>query len=305
MFKKFLNRISSAFTSKIASLLENILVGLRTINDNFSILMKHLMTPVDADKEVLICSYEDNDEAKIYRGYDVKINEYITIHQPTVDEIVKYGDNQFYNMVHTLCSVGADLKWQLDDMGVDYTQIEDFELFSGVLSRGFDVDKTSILFGDVVDFSKMVRMYNEKIKEIVLVQVFEDGTYLQIDRYVYLSIVNTLRKMYKLKRNDELPGNEATRQILIEDARDEYESNKDKPKKSYLLSLISSMVNSEGFKRNDETIFDMKIYAFMDSVARVGKIKNAELLLQSGYSGFGIDLKKINKDEINWMGDLG
>ena len=48
----------------------------------------------------------------------------------------------------------------------------------------------------------------------------------------------------------------------------------------------------------------MKIYAFMDSVARIGKIKNAELLLQSGYSGFGIDLKKLNKEETNWLGEL-
>ena len=64
------------------------------------------------------------------------------------------------------------------------------------------------------------------------------------------------------------------------------------------------MVNSDGFKRDDTTVFDMKIYAFMDSVARIGKIKNAELLLQSGYSGFGIDLKKLNKEETNWLGEL-
>ena len=48
----------------------------------------------------------------------------------------------------------------------------------------------------------------------------------------------------------------------------------------------------------------MNIYAFMDSVARISKIKNSELLLQSGYSGFGIDLKKVNSDETNWLGEL-
>ena len=42
----------------------------------------------------------------------------------------------------------------------------------------------------------------------------------------------------------------------------------------------------------------------MDSVARVSKIKNAELLLQSGYSGFGIDLKKIDRETLNYMGEL-
>ena len=35
----------------------------------------------------------------------------------------------------------------------------------------------------------------------------------------------------------------------------------------------------------------MNIFAFMDSVYRVQEEENAKLLLQSGYSGFGISLK--------------
>lgn len=244
------------------------------------------------------------DDLKIYRGKDVIINDYITIHQPSIDEITDYGANEYYDMVYTLCSVGADLKWQLDDMGVDYTKVSDFELFYSVLARRFAKDRTSILFGDVIDFSQMEVRFNTNLQENVLVQFFDNGDYLQIDKFVYTSIVSVLRKIHRIKRNDEVPANEITRQILIEDARDEYEQNKNKPNKPFLLNLISSMVNSDGFKRDDVTVFDMKIYAFMDSVARIGKIKNAELLLQSGYSGFGIDLKKLNKEETNWLGEL-
>lgn len=207
-------------------------------------------------------------------------------------------------MVYSLCSVGADLKWQLDDMGIDYTKISDFELFYSVLCRIYTKEQTKILFGDLIDFSKMEVRYNTNLEENVLVQFFDNGEFLQIDRYVYSSIVNVLRKMHKLKRNEELPGNEATRQVLIEDARDEYEENKNKPSKPFLQPLVSAMVNSSGFKHDENTIFNMKICAFMDSVARIGKIKNADLLLQSGYSGFGIDLKKLNKEETNWLGEL-
>ena len=64
------------------------------------------------------------------------------------------------------------------------------------------------------------------------------------------------------------------------------------------------MVNSCGFKRNEATVFDMKIYAFMDSVERTKKIKTADILMQSGYSGFGIDIKKIDKNTLNWLGKL-
>ena len=301
MFKKILNRISSAFTSKIVLSLENIIVGLKTINDNFSSLMKFLMKPPE-EKQELVCLYDENDDTKIYRGYSVKINDHITIRQPSVDEIIEYGDNKYYGMIYTLCSVGADLKWQLDDMGKDYTQIEDYELFYSVLARGFDVEKTKILFGDVIDFSKMQLMYNKQLEEVVMVQVFEDGSYLQIDRYSYTCIVSVLRQMHKIKRNDEMPGNEATRQVLIEDARDEYEQNKGKKPKAYLLPLVSTLVVESGFNR--DFVLDLNINAFMDGIGRVCKIKNAELLLQSGYSGFGVDLKKLSKEETNWMGEL-
>lgn len=287
MFKK----ISSILNDRIISVLEEI-----------KTLLLQIVTS-DTSQE-LSCLYESNDELKMYRGYNIIINDYIKIRQPSVDEICEYGEKEYYSMVYSLCSVGADLKWQLDDMGVDYTKIPDFELFYSVLCRGYSKEKTSILFGDIIDFSKMEVRYNTNLEENVLVQFFDNGEFLQIDKYVYSSIVNVLRKMHKMKRNDELPGNEATRQILIEDARDEYEENKNKPSKPYLLPLVSAMVNSNGFKHDENTVFDMKIYSFMDSVARIGKIKNADLLLSSGYSGFGIDLKKIDKEETNWLGEL-
>ena len=78
--------------------------------------------------------------------------------------------------------------------------------------------------------------------------------------------------------------------------------------KSELLELISTMTNIEGFKYGWMEVWDMKINAFLDAVARVQKIKNAFLLLQSGYSGFGIDLNKFTTSQkektLNWMGSL-
>lgn len=247
---------------------------------------------------------ENYDELKIYGGKNYYINDDISIKQPKLGKIKKYGERKYFNMVHTLCSVGADLKWQLDDIGIDYTKISDYELFYSILSRSYSKEDTKILFGNVLDFSQMRIVLDDNIDENVMIQVLDDGKQIRIDRFIYSSIVNVLRKMHKIKRNDEVPGNEMTRQILIDDAREEYEENRNKPSKSYLLPLISTMVNSEGFKRDDNTVFDMKIRAFMDSVSRINKIKNAELLLQSGYSGFGIDLNKIDQNALNYMGEL-
>ena len=113
-----------------------------------------------------------------------------------------------------------------------------------------------------------------------------------------------LRQVHIIKKDEKLPGNETTKMIRIEDDREEYERNKNKEYHSQLKNLISSMINHDGFKYNHSQVWEMKINAFMDSVKRISKIKNSDLLLQSGYSGFGIDLKKIEKKQLDWLGEL-
>jgi hypothetical protein len=95
------------------------------------------------------------------------------------------------------------------------------------------------------------------------------------------------------------PINENTKMILIEDDRDEYLKNKNKEPKSYLLNMISSMINCAEFKYNYETVWNMKIGAFIDSVKRIKKIKNVNRLLNGNY-----DLKNINQKELDWLGEL-
>ena len=101
-----------------------------------------------------------------------------------------------------------------------------------------------------------------------------------------------------------MPANNTTKMILIEDDREEYEKNKNKEYHSQLKNMVSAMINSEGFKYNHSEVWNMKINAFMDSVKRISKIKNADLLLQSGYSGFGVNLKEVSNKQIDWLGEL-
>lgn len=241
-----------------------------------------------------------NDELRIYRGKDYFIKEGISIHQPTLGEICDYGEEQYYAMISTLTSSPADFNWQLDEMGIDYTKISDYELFYSLLYQGYSTEQTKIIFGDL-DFSAFELYEKKETHSPVLYNSVQNIT---IDEYTYLLIVEILRKIHGLARNAKMPGNEATKKILIADAKEQYLINKDKEYHSQLKNLISTMINSEGFKYNHDEVWNMKIHAFMDSVKRLRKIKNADLLLQSGYSGFGIDLKSINKNELNYMGAL-
>jgi hypothetical protein len=72
-----------------------------------------------------------------------------------------------------------------------------------------------------------------------------------------------------------------------------------------LKDLISTLTNMEGFKYSWSNVWEVKIGAFMDSAKRIPHNKYVDLLLQSGYSGFGVNLKSINKKDLNWFGDLG
>ena len=244
--------------------------------------------------------YFNNDELKIYRGEDFIVSKHIVIHQPTLGEICDYGEQKYFSMLYSLTSTPQSMKAQLWKAGVDYTTITPYSLFLS-LYQMFERENTSLLFGDL-DFSKF-ELYKKDDKDIILGQVV-DGDFVAIDEYTYGIIVDYLCKSHFIERDLKNPMNETTKMILIEDAMDELIKVSKEEYHSRLKNLISAMINSEGFKYNHSQVWDMKINAFMDSVKRIQGINNAKLLLQSAYSGFGINMKDIDKKQLDWLGEL-
>ena len=241
-----------------------------------------------------------SEELKIFRGADFRINEFFSIHIPTLNEICDMGESEYYSTIYQITSTPTDMCWQLWDNGIDYTKISDWELFYNIIVKALPFERTKIIFEDI-EFDKFTYETHPQNGSIILLHPSKKW---YIDEFTYETIVQIIREIHFFKKNIAIPANESTKMILIEDAREDYLIRKNKPSQSYLLNLISAMTNIEGFKYNHNTVWDVKINAFMDSVMRIGKIKNANLLLQSGYSGFGINLKEINKKQIDWMGSL-
>jgi hypothetical protein len=248
----------------------------------------------------------ENDELKIYRGEDFIISKHIKIHHASLSEICDYGEREYYSMLHQLTATPQSMKFQLWDTGIDYTTLTPYQLFYNVIYKLFTQEKTSIIFGDL-DFTKFEYAQRKDNGDILLFQLVENGDSYDeviIDEYTYEMIVDYLRKSHFLDKDEKIPANDTTKMVLIDDAREEYEKNKNKEYHSQLKNLVSSMINCEGFKYNHSQVWEMKINAFMDSVKRISKIKNAGLLLQSGYSGYGINLKDIDKKQLDWLGEL-
>ena len=118
---------------------------------------------------------------------------------------------------------------------------------------------------------------------------------------VYLKIVSYLRKAFNITPKIEKAANKMTKKILIEEDRARLKFNKDKPFKSFLLPLISSVKVKQGYTK--EYVLNMGYVEFMNDVARLQVIHNADHLLSACYAGT-IDMKKINKAELNWMKEL-
>lgn len=271
------------------------------------------------------------DELKIYRGNDIEITPKIIVTQPTIGQIEEFGEKRYFNAVYTLTAVGADLKWQLWDYGqIDYTQIEDYDLFikfisSAVSSKkhlynelmnnkdkyenelstipqevldGMLINPLQLILKDI-DFDDFTVCKLEKNDQIVLYDQERDIT---IDRLIYSQIVDAVRKIHGLKRNNQRPANERTKMDLIEDARDEAMAASRKPYKSTLKPLISALTVKCGLC-GDDNVWNMKINAFFDSIKRIGKMQDAQLLLQGAYSGFA-SLKGVDKERLDWAGDI-
>lgn len=233
----------------------------------------------------------------MYFGDDYVINDKIKIHQPTIGEVVKYGEASYFSTVHTITAIPSDMKSQLwDNMNLDWTEVQDFELFM-MLAQTLTPDRTSILFGDL-DFSKLRPFRNNQNGNIVLA---DKETGVIIDEMIYLRIVTYLRKLHNIKPKVEKAANKITKRILIDEDRNKILYSKDKPFKSYLLPLISAVKVKQGYTK--DYVKNMGFYEFMDDVNRMQVIHNADHLLSAAYAGT-IDMKKINKAELNWMKEL-
>ena len=170
--------------------------------------------------------YYRNDELKIYRGEDFVVSKHIHIHQPTLNEICDYGERDYYSMIYNLTATPQSLKVQLWDIAIDYTEITPYEIFYQKLYKFFPQEKTSIIFGDL-DFTKFQVMQRKDDESILLYQEI-NGESVIIDEYTYNMIVNYICKVHFIERDFKVPANNSTKMVLIEDARDEQNRNKNK-----------------------------------------------------------------------------
>lgn len=262
--------------------------------------------------------YEPIDPLKLYFREPYKVKDKITINQPTIQDIIDYGEREFYAMLRIFIENTTMCRVQLWDLGIDWNKISDYQLFVGFVPM-LQPEQTKVLFGDL-NFTLLKpwprQILNPKFdenkeeddeknpKEITEIILYDPVNDIELNEADYLQIALCLRTMFGFFPKDEKVL--SFKKDVIEQERANMkrsaEKNKDKSS-STLLPLISSCVNHPGFKYKIEELKNIGICAFMDSVQRLQIYESTTALLKGAYSGF-IDTKDIKPEQFNFMREI-
>lgn len=224
----------------------------------------------------------------------VPINDKISVVVPTIGQILE-DESKYYGLVTAMVATPTDLMVQLDDAGINYAEVDDFDLFI-IMFDDLRKRDTSLLFGDLKLDGFQIAV-NDEDGSAALVDTEND---IVIDRSVYMKMCQTIREINHLDKNEKKPGNEEARKYLIERARKKQRRAMRKPWKSQLEDLIIAMVNTEQYKYNYETTLDLTIYQFNKSVTQVINKINYDNTMIGVYAGT-VDTKTISQDKLNWL----
>ena len=226
--------------------------------------------------------------------HEFAISDRINIVVPTVGEIINDEDN-YYNIVTLLTAMPIDFMLQLTDAGLDFTNMTAYDLFIIMFPALKSLD-THLVFGDL-DLSKFDLQLSKQTGKPVL---YDEENDITINRAIHEQIAVVLRNVHHLEKNRRKPANKEAKEYMLERARIKADRNKKRKKESELEQLIVALVNTEQFKYNYETVKDISIYQFNQSVRQIIHKVDYDNRMIGVYAGT-ISTKKLSNDDLNWL----
>lgn len=224
----------------------------------------------------------------------IDVTDTISVVIPKVRDVMESEDD-YYSLVTLLTAMPYDLMVQLDDMGIDFTKINEWELFLMLFNSYKRAPCLHLIFG-TLDISHYELAMSPK-GDVVLC---DTKTGDLIDRSVYEHLAWTIRQIHNLEKNLRQPGNEAAKKYLLERTRVKQRRAARRKKRSELEDLIVALVNTEQFKYDYKTVLDLTIYQFNASVRQIVRKVHYDNLMIGAYTGH-IDVKTIDQKELNWL----
>ena len=229
----------------------------------------------------------------------------ITVYQPTMIDIVRIGEERFYQTLNIFVTNTTQYRVILWDLGIDWNTFTDFQLFV-MMYKQIDPEVSRLLFGDL-DFSKFEPILKQRDPddedgELILWNAEDE---IEINSDVYNHFCQYLRIAFSIFPEEKITQTDMLKSWYItKDKRAiEHAKKKESTKQSGLQAIISSCVNHPGFKYKLRELKDVTVFEFYDAVSRLQIYEQSTALMKGMYSGF-IDGSKIKPEDYNFMREI-
>lgn len=218
----------------------------------------------------------------------------LSIRIPTVGEILEDEFN-YYSIISSLTASPLQYMVQLDDIGIDYTTISDYELFK-MLFLMYTKSDLSILFGDL-DLSDF-GVYRGKNDNTF---IYSQSNHIEINEKVYNDFANIIRKINLLEKVTSKPGNEHMKKYMLDKERRRQKKSAKKKSEPYLEKLVIALVNTSEFPYDYDSCMDLSIYRFNQSFKQIQHKIAFDKTMIGVYAGTVDTSKLSNKDVLTWI----
>ena len=225
----------------------------------------------------------------------IEITPKLSVRIPTVGEILE-DEDKYYGIVSSLTASPFQYMVQLDDMGIDFTSITDYELFI-MLFPLYCKSDLSILFGDLKTSDFDVYMKQENNSKFL----YSPSNNIIIDELIYNDLTDAIRKINLFEKDKSKPGNESARKYLLDKERKKQKRNAKKKREPYLEKLVIALVNTSEFPYDYDSCMELSIYKFNQSFKQIQHKIAFDNTMVGVYAGTVDTSKMINKDILSWI----
>lgn len=230
------------------------------------------------------------------------INDDIAVRIPTVGEVIDCQD-EYYQILSIFVATPFDMMVQLDDLGIDFTEISKYHLFFEMFREGLNEyqnggAKAFDLIWAGHDLNDIFPAVDETAQKFVFV---DSNRRVILNERLYLQLRSALCFLNDIDKKEKSPANDEAKEYLLERTRIKQERARRKRNlNSGLEDYVVALVNSNEFKYDFDSVRTLTIFQFNRSLQQILKRISFEHIMHGYYSG-NVDIKNISQDTLNWL----
>lgn len=240
---------------------------------------------------------------QMYFGEDYKVNDRITIHQPSIQDFIDNGDENMYSVIIPFVSNTTGYRVKLWEKGLDWNKISNQTLFA-MLIKNIDHQYSKILFGDI-DFSSFI-LKEKRVGDEQSIVLYSPKMDLEIDEDTRNKMCKYIQYLFNsFPPEEEFTSNRILKQELINNDKQKQiaKAKENRGTNQSLLGMISFYLTHPGCKYKKEELRNVGFFEFMYNIQRLQIYESTHALYGGMYSGF-MDTSKIKQSEFDFMRDI-